>query len=390
MSKGALGLLAAFWPEDTPRYAHIPLKTVGDATIYEIAKNVPHATALVGARGRLEYGELAEKSRRFADAMRARIERGARVAIVEPDPAVMLIAALGCFDAAGLCFLSAEVPSQATLEAFVPDLIIGAGVSSGAAPVVAFDEMMAAPGKERSGRPDFRTPILAMAKPGGGEVLHNHRSLTATAISIGGFFMMAEAIDVVLLEPPTSWFGLALALGALARGATIWAGWERPAPESPERADYVACSWSHAARLLAEPVVRGLPKRIDAGMIVAIEEPFSASRRARLSRKLRAEVLTLLGRGDLGPILASHPSWFLNDAAGIPLPNVDIRPLNPGDGSPLSIGWEVVDSAEIGIKSALAPAGGTMVEGWLRSGLVAQVDPTGFYFLLGGRPVRAV
>ena len=203
-----------------------PLKTVGDVTIYEVAKTAPHAIALVSARGSVEYRELAEKSRRFADALRNRVERGARVAIVETDPAAMLVAALGAFEAATLCFLNVGAPPQEVLEAFVPDLVIGAGVASGTAPIAAFDEIMVAPGKERSARPDFRMPILAMAMPGGrGEVLHNHRSLTATAISVGGFFMMAEAISVVLLEPPTSWFGLALALGALARGATIWAGW---------------------------------------------------------------------------------------------------------------------------------------------------------------------
>jgi hypothetical protein len=101
-------------------------------------------------------------------------------------------------------------------------------------------------------------------------------------------------------------------------------------------------------------------------------------------------VLTLLGRNDLGPVLGSHPSWFLNDAAGIPLSNVDLRPLNPTDGTPLNLGWEVVDSAEIGVKSALAPAGGTAVEGWLRSGQTAQIDPTGLYFLLRGGHLRAV
>lgn len=390
MSKGALGLLSAFWPEDTPRYAHIPLKTVGDATIYEVAKTAPHAVALVSARGSIEYAELAEKSRRFAEALRGRIERGARLAIVETDPAAALIAALGGFEAAALCLLCAGAPAPQLLEAFVPDLVIGTGVAPAAAPVVAFDEMMAAPGKAPSGRPDFRVPILAMAMPGGGgEVLHNHRSLTATAISIGGFYMMAEAVSLVLLEPPTSWFGLALMLGALARGATIFAGWEQPAPALPARVDYVACSWGGAARLL-EQGAAGLPTRIDAGLIVAIEEPFSLSRRSRLRRKLRGDVLTLLGRNDLGPILASHPSWFLSDAAGIPLPNVDIRPLDPTDGTPLNIGWETVDSAEIGVKSALAPAGGVAVGGWLRSGLIAQVDPTGFYFLLGGSHLRAV
>ena len=389
MSKGALGLLSAFWPEDTPRYAHIPLKTVGDATIYPLAADAPHRIALVSSSGSLEYGELAEKSRHFADGLRGRIERGARVAIVESDPAAMLIAALGGFAADALCLLNAQPPAAEMLAAFAPDLVVGASAVPGGVPTASFDEIIAAPGKARAGRPDFRIPILAMAKPGGGEVLHNHRSLAATAISVGAFFMLAEEVSVVLLEPPTNWYGLALALGALQRGATIVAGWESGAV-APARADYAVCGWERAGRMLTEPTATGLPARIDAGLIVAIEGPFSVPRRLRLSRKLRTAVLTLLGRNDLGPVLGSHPSWFLNDAAGIPLSNVDLRPLNPIDGEPLNLGWEVVDSAEIGVKSALAPAGGTAVQGWLRSGQIAQIDPTGLYFLLRGGHLRAV
>ena len=49
MSKGALGLLAAYWPEDTPRYTHVPLKVVGDTTIYPIAAASPERAALMSA-----------------------------------------------------------------------------------------------------------------------------------------------------------------------------------------------------------------------------------------------------------------------------------------------------------------------------------------------------
>ena len=92
----------------------------------------------------------------------------------------------------------------------------------------------------------------------------------------------------------------------------------------------------------------------------------------------------MLGRSDIGPVIASHPTWFLDDAVGIPLPNVDTRPLNPADGEPLNIGWDAVESAELGIKSAHAPAGGTLVtENWIRTGITAEIDPTGLYFLCG-------
>jgi hypothetical protein len=134
--------------------------------------------------------------------------------------------------------------------------------------------------------------------------------------------------------------------------------------------------------MLLDDELEALTGRITAGLVVAIDRPFSTSRRLRIARRLRADVMTLLGRSDLGPIVASHPAWYLNDAAGIPLPSVDLRPLNPTDGQPLNIGWEVVDSAELGVKSALAPAGGTVVDGWLRTSLIAQIDPTGFYFLV--------
>jgi len=63
---------------------------------------------------------------------------------------------------------------------------------------------------------------------------------------------------------------------------------------------------------------------------------------------------------------------------------VDTRPLNPADGEPLSIGWDAVESAELGIKSAHAPAGGTLVtDNWIRTGITAEIDPTGLYFLCG-------
>jgi hypothetical protein len=218
--------------------------------------------------------------------------------------------------------------------------------------------------------------------------LHSHRTLVATGISIGAFYLLAEDITLLLLEPPTNWCTLAMLLGAMNRGATIYAGWDGSLQHLPAKLDYAVCGWDRAGLLLDEGEGEVLAGRIAAGLIVGIERPFSTSRRLRLGRRIRADVLTLLGRSDLGPIVGSHPAWFLNDAAGIPLPSVDLRPLNPTDGVALNIGWEVVDSAEIGVKSALAPAGGTVVDGWLRSGLIAQIDPTGFYFLLRDSRLR--
>jgi hypothetical protein len=383
MSKGALGLLSAYWPEDTPRYAHVPLKSVGDTTIYAIAATAPERVALVSSSGTLTYGELAEQVRIFGKALRGRVERGARVALALHDPAELLIAMFGAFEAEMLTFPHVGAPAKQALDAFAADLVVGEPPPNQTSLAVSFSALMAETGKERSGRPDFRTPILAMAMPDArGEALHNHRTLVATGISVGTFYLLNDDISVMCLEPPTNWWTVAMLLGAMNRGATIWAGWQSELPQLPTSLDYVVCSWDRAGMLLDDQLGDALTGRIKAGLIVAIEGPFSTSRRLRVARRLRADVMTLLGRSDLGPIVASHPAWYLNDAAGIPLPSVDLRPLNPTDGKPLNIGWEVVDSAELGVKSALAPSGGTIIEGWLRSSLIAQIDPTGFYFLV--------
>jgi len=383
VSKAALGLLSAYWPEDIPRYAHIPLRTLAEVTIHPAAENDPGRTALVSAAGPLTYGALSANVRRFADALRNRVERGARVAIVLDDAAEMVTATLGTFEGEGLAFVSSSVPPADAMVAFSPELIVSdAEIRDSPAPIVRFGELMQAPGKIRGGRFDFRAPILAMpSRDGRGEVLHSHRSLTATAVSIGGFFLLDPGINLVLLGPPTIWHTLGLMLGALQGGATIWAAWESRPPQLPPRADYVVCGWERAMRLLDEVRGAAIPDHIDAGLIVAVEGPFNVSLRLRLGRKLAAQVLTILGQNDFGPIIASHPGWYLGDAAGIPLPNVDLRPLNPADGTPLNIGWEAVEQAELGVKSALAPAGAPAVQGWFRTGLIAEVDPTGFYFI---------
>jgi len=390
MSKGSLGLLSAYWPEDTPRYAHIPLKTICDVTIGPIAESAPDRPALVCPDGTLTYGDLWQRVTRCAGALRGRCKSGTRVASVLRDPAELVVAALAAFEAETLNLVSVETLQLQVLSAFVPELIIGAAQST-AAESLTFSEVIALSVTERTQRPDLRKPILALARPDGrGEVLHNHRTLAATAIAVGAFYMLEEGSSVVLLEPPTTWYTLALMLGVLHRGATAWAAWGTDPCPLPDRADYVVCGWNRAGKFLEDGPERRLPSPIGAGAIVAIEGPFSVSRRRRIARRLRTPVLTLLGRNDLGPVLGSHPTWFLDDAAGIPLPNVDTRPLNPADRTPVSIGWDSVAQAELGVKSPLAPAGGDLSEGWLQTGIACEVDPTGLYYLHAEGPLHAV
>lgn len=64
--------------------------------------------------------------------------------------------------------------------------------------------------------------------------------------------------------------------------------------------------------------------------------------------------------------------------------------MSSAAGGNLPLVPELVEQTEIRVKSALATAGAPMIQGWLRSGIIAEIDPTGLYFLRRPRPIRAL
>ncbi len=381
MGKGALGQLAAYWPEDTPRHAHVPLKRVSEIALHATAAASGDRPAIVTGAGTLTFAEVSERVKRLAATLRGRLAKGSRVSLALDDPVELVTAVFACFETEMLALASGGEIAEETLRLFQTDLLIGKGGGEGIASV-SVAELLAEPGSDKPDRPDYKKPLIAFPTPDRrGEVVHNHKTLAAQAIAVGSFYMIDAETRVLLAEPPTDWLSLAMLLGTWQRAGAIWAGWCEDTP-APDRVDYLVASWDAAiARHLDAPP--RIPRlKIGAGAVIGVESSISLSKRRRLSRRLGTPVLTLLGRSDLGPVLGSHPTWFLDDAMGIPLPNVDTRPINPATGEPLNIGWDAVESAELGVKSALAPAGGELVsEGWLRSRLNAEIDPTGLYFL---------
>jgi acyl-CoA synthetase (AMP-forming)/AMP-acid ligase II len=377
-------MLSAYWPEGTARYGHVPLKRSTQVCVHEPAQAGADRVALAVGDERVCYGELSERTARAATALRARLERGSRLALALDDPGDLLVCTLGALEADLLAWPCPAVPDAGSLARFAPDLIVTAASVPGLAAEVprvdpaALLEGEAEPCEER---PRVREPALALGHPVAGEVLHSHRTLLATAISWSSFFCLEPGAEVLLLEPPSHWLGLAALLGTWKEAGTVHVAWRAGDALPAQRFDYAVVGLRSAEDRWLRPGSRPHGAPLGVGAIVGIEAGLPRARRRRLASRLRTSVLSVFGRNDLGPVLASHPSWFLDDAAGIPLPNVDVRPLDPADGRELAIGWDAVEEAEMGIKSALSPAGGEQVGNWLRSHEIAHVDPTGSYFL---------
>lgn len=379
MSKGAIGLLSAYWPENTARYAHVPLERVTQSCVLAHASSVPDAPALVAGDRSVTFSQLAEMVGAVSAGLRERVAEGGRVAITADEPLDQVLCLLGCLAADVLAYVVPPGSGSAELAAFEPDLVVAAEPAA-ERETVDPGALLAGAGGPATGRANLRTPVLALAKPGGGEALHNHKTLVGTAISMASFFILDAGARVVLLEPPAGWLGVAALLGTLHRGGSVRLGWGAAQVGGHGEVDYAVASWDVLEERYAAATPRLRDVHARAGVLAGVDGPFNVGRRRRLSRRLGAPLLTVFGRNDLGPVLASHPTWFLDAAVGIPLPNVDLRPLNPADGAELAIGWDSVEEAELGVKSALAPAGGELSGSWLRTRLVGSVDPTGLYF----------
>ncbi len=383
MGKGALGLLSAYWPEMTARHAHVPLERAPQFTVHRSAKSDPDRAALVTPQRSVTFAEMSDLVRRAGAAIAERTGEGGRVAILLDDPLHQAACAFGAWEADRLAFVACGPVPMGPLTDFAPDLVIArelAHAPPGVPVETAYTMLAAEP--VTFGKPNLRAPILVLPnRDATGEVAHNHKTLVATAVAFSSFFMFEPGAEVVLLEPPTGWLGLAVVLAAWHKATTIRVAWTPSWAGHPERVDYLAGSFAAArARYTgATPALRDV--RAGIGAILGIEGPFSTSHRRRLARRLGTPVLTLYGRNDLGPAIGSHPTWYLDDAVGIPLPNVDTRPLDPSDGTELTIGWDAVEEAEIGVKSVMAPAGGELSGTWLRTRMTGQVDPTGLYFV---------
>jgi long-chain acyl-CoA synthetase len=231
---------------------------------------------------------------------------------------------------------------------------------------------------------------------GGRLVYHSHKSLLAGAVSWSSFVPL-KAEDVTLaLEPLYTWEGIYSLFPVLFRGGTCLIG----SLEEPERtADAVGnhhpgfaiISRREAAELYRSgygSVVQAFRENLR-GLFVSVDGPFTAAGRRRLRNLLNKPALLTYGSAQSGPVLASHPTWYLDDAVGIPLTNVDVWPLNPANGNPLEVPWETIEFGEIGAKSPMVALDYETPEekdkyvrdGWLRTWVVGTMDPNGLFYL---------
>ncbi len=392
-----------YWPDGVCRVLGIPPVPLRAAAVDVPARRDPDAPAAVSGERTLSQAALAVQVDAVARALRAAPAPGS--VLVSAGPSVAgIVAVLGALSSGRPAVLAP------------PAALAGTGPAPGTevGPVVADDEgaaALAASGLAASSVDDLVAQAHDLpALPGGGDsqaglrlptaclagrdgpVWHSQRSILAGALALQAFLTPPPGTTWLTIASPCTWDGLCNLLVARMSGSTVVVA--RPGPDAEEAAERHGPAWTsatldEAARSWAGGRRR---KRVAAGagrfLLATVDGPFDPDERRAVGGAAGADVLTVFGQPETGPVLAAHPSWFLDEAVGVPVPNMHVLPADPDTGEPVDVLWELLDRAMVSVWSpSLAVAGiepGPGLPAGRRyvTGVLAASDPNGMLYLV--------
>ncbi len=381
MGKVAQVLITGYWPDRVPRRIGVPQKPLGEQFL-AVAQKAGDAPALRRGAEVVSHAALLDRARRAAAALSTLVEPRATVALSVSDPGMaltLLIATQLC--ATRAAFVDPAKPQS--LTALAPDLVLTDApgtVPPGLRAMTPADLDPAAPGTgERRGR--WRDVAILLPE-GQGFVGHGHVSTSAMVKALTTYIPVLESTDHILNAPLHRWDGLAGALTALLSGRAVIL--------SPEEAEFdprEACSF--VPRSLVETwlnAVRAPKWARGARLLFVVMSDFETRWRRRLETLLRRPILPLWGGQRMGPAICAHPSWAPVDVHGLPLTNAMLVPLDPANGTPSDVPWEMLTRAELGIEAPSVQIKDDTTEGIVfdmngnqvvRTGRIVAVDRLG-------------
>lgn len=392
----ALGLLPSwYWPEGVQRYLAAPRVAIYELTVNRWARRYGNDPALLSGEQVTSFRDLDAACQRVAAACAARFPDGApRVALAVTSGEAFAPLFLGLLRA-NATILVLEVPDAAALRDFAAGAVVSdmPGVPGDAPATWLEGEAPPSPARPLA-MADAAKPSIAL--PGrDGLAWHSQASLMSAAMAFATFIALDTKERLFVVRPPGSWESLIGLLAPLQAGAAA----TTCNPSDPEAA---AASlrfarprntWLDsglAASLLESPGPLAAALRdTRPNVFVTTSGPYPPHLRRALRHRLRSHVLTVYGFAECGPIAAGHPSWYLDDAVGIPMVGVDVLALNPTTGQPSELPWSVLSYAALGAKtqavatnrrSALADGGGEGGE-WYATGAHGLLDANGMLYL---------
>jgi len=405
-----------YWPDDVPRLLGVPPMFCDRLMAERWSRRRPETVAVVDGNGAVTYAELWSRIQVVADALRRRGDTGERLALVGPGGVDGVVAFLGALAArwrpmlldprsqaaaeaattvgARLAVVQPPAQAPAGVEAVeLGELVQDATTGSGAL----------APHDADAVR-DVHEPAVDLVTADGWAAGHSHYSLVSGALSMAAFLALERAEAWLCAMPLWTWEGLYSTLVPLYTGGTaVICPPEGATDRVADLIDDHQVAYALAPFEILRDLSRGRPRRLaDSlkrnlhGLMLSTDSPFAASDRRKARKALDVPILTVFGLTETGPILASHPSWYVDESVGIPVTNVEVQPANPQTDEPLDTNWELLDYATMVIRAPQLMAGyegaaahderlaSRLQERWFKTWALASFDANGMMYLVEG------
>ena len=357
MSKVGGALPSWYWPAGIPRRVPVAQQPLG-RILRQRFTAAGARPAIVSAGRTASYAELSQRAMQIAGGLQASSVKGA-LAVADSDPAESLALLLGALFAGRQVFLpgaGGDDPAVAAqmIEAKVAALLSSAETPAhGGVPVLRSAELAGnfneAASARRANEPGI---LLAGAR---GVVTHSHFSLSAMAASMAAFIpKLRETAFVCTASSLGSWEMLTGILLALLSGMPVSFSAVEEAASAPAPA-YVILDRAQADRIVAEDRAPALVR--NASHVFVSTGSFALRWRRKLEALCGAPVFPIWGVPELGPVLASHPTWLPPHGHGFPLVNVSLIPIDPATGRVSIVPWEMLERAEMGVEALSAMIG---------------------------------
>jgi hypothetical protein len=364
-----------YWPSQTPRFCGIPPFGIDKLIVGRLARERPDHVVLKGADISLTGSELDERIFGLRTLVSTE-SSGEGPLRLSGAPSAGLVELFLAGAASGNWIEMGEGRGAASLEVSAEKRIDASAAAATESP------------RDAGPVTNPERPVLGWA---GVEVVHSHSSLVAAAISLSLFYSSLDSAPWIVALSPSSWAWPAAVLGGLYRMVPVILEEPGGMPAIADGPAPVILGELHALGELTREAKRELKAargRV-AAVIAVIDGPFDPGERKRLEKLLDCPVLTLLGRHDAGPVIASHPDWYVAESAGIPITNADVMPVDPRSKEPIQTLWELVEYAQITVRSP-------MVAPYRRDGdrlvrnianladleLLGSSDPNGMIYIL--------
>ena len=331
-----------YWPEGVPRVLGIPPYSLDELLVERWAHEEGDRPILVSGTTRMSPAELASEVRAASAEVARQVELGSAATLYAGPTVQGVVLVLGAL-ASGRQVLLREAAAGEPERLGEPVAPAGLG-EPGTVRARAANGAGAGPGS-------IREPAACLAGRFG-LAWHSQRSLLASAVALQGFLGTGIRRGGTWLSTfsPCTWEGLSALGTALLGGNTLVlsspgeASREALSAEKPTwlfgSFDDAVATWAGGAkrRRSEEPPVRAA--------LLSVDGPFDPDQRRAVTSSL-GTALTVFGTAETGPLLASHPSWYLDESIGIPLPNMHVVPAEPDTAEPITTLWELVDHAMV-------------------------------------------